>query len=270
MKAASVALAAIAVTMLMGGALDPEGSADGADEQQAVGNPVPPIVVTVPNEAVPAAPVPQATPPAAAGKKPVNADAAKAATPAKGAPAPEKEEVLPWAGAAPAPGAPAIAAAPSANEAKCQPLFEAACRDTPVCAWVADAPKGDGSVAIAHCAGRVAAPAKKVQATKPKQKPAEATPANPKPIAAPGAAVTSPATKPKAAIAPEGAKTTTAAGPADKVEPPAPAAKPVAAATAEKKAETSSETPALAAPVGGIILSGPGQEQAVTVTIPKQ
>jgi hypothetical protein len=70
---------------------------------------------------------------------------------------------------------PAIAAAIS----PCLNLFEAACRETPECAWLGEIKLEDGDMVAAHCVGRASTPTKKkaqapqasAPAAKPKPKP---------------------------------------------------------------------------------------------------
>jgi 2-oxoglutarate dehydrogenase E2 component (dihydrolipoamide succinyltransferase) len=94
------------------------------------------------------------------------------------------------------------AAKPAAATAggTCQGLYEAGCRETPGCVWIADTKNADGSVATPRCQKKAAT------VTKPKPPPAAAEPAA------------------AAAAAPQGAPAAPAVAPA----PAAPAAKPAA------------------------------------------
>jgi hypothetical protein len=135
--------------------------------------------------------VPSATAPVPQNKAVVvpvtKAPAAPAAKKDKTAKAAGKTEVLPWANAPLVPATPGATPDPAnavaaATAAQCASLFEAQCRDTATCAWVADIKHEDGTSMAAHCAGRGTAPPKKAASTKPKPKPkpdatAAATPA---------------------------------------------------------------------------------------------
>jgi hypothetical protein len=121
---------------------------------------------------VPAAP--------AATKPVVSKSAAKSAPVAKAG----EVEVLPWSKPAdasvktkPATGAPSAAAA------ACPPLYEAACRETPKCVWIAETKLESGPVVKARCADQKASAAKKK--TKPTVKAAAKPETNtPKPTTA--------------------------------------------------------------------------------------
>ena len=284
--AARASVAAIALSGLMGGALDPQGG-DGQTSNGGSGAAsVPPIVVTVPADTVPAPPPGAAE--QAAGNSQATAPEKKAATPAstpaKKPPAkPAKDEVLPWASApavatgdaatgnqAAAPAAPA-AALPSPSAATCQPMFEAQCRDAAECAWVADVPMPDGTTVPAHCAGRMTPPPKKAD-NKPKKlapKPDAAAvtkaaqpPATEK-VSKPEAKANSPiSVSPPAPIAATGAedKATTAAGPNEVAEP---ASSPSPDATSKKE-----ESAAPSAHSFGGATVAPGLGSAVSVTVP--
>lgn len=279
-------VAAIALSGLMGGALDPQGGDSQASNSGSGPASVPPIVVTVPADTVPAPP-PGAAEQAAANSQ-ATAPEKKAETPAsipakKPVAKPAKEEVLPWAPApavatgdaatgsqAAAPAAPA-AALPSPAAATCQPMFEAQCRDAAECAWVADVPMPDGTTVPAHCAGRMTPPPKKADnkpkkvapkpdaaaITKAAQPPAAEKVSKPEAKASSPIRVSPPATT--AATEAEN-KATTAAGP-NEIAEPASAPSPEASSKKEEPAAPSAHS------FGGATVA-PGLGSAVSVTVP--
>jgi hypothetical protein len=208
MKMLNPCVALVALSLLMGQGLD-NGSpslSPSADEPTPAVNTIPPAVnPEVPSATAPvpenrAVVVPATTPPPASAKKDKKEKAAKT-------------EVLPWANAPKVPvstdpaGNPADAVA-AATMAQCAGLFEAVCRETATCAWVADIKQEDGSTIASHCVGRGTAPPKKGATAKAKPKPkpeaaavaaAPATAAKPLTISPPGAAPPIVVTAPPAA-----------------------------------------------------------------------
>ena len=196
-------IALVAMTALMGGGLDPSPKPDPA----AAPAPAGPAAAQVP----PVSPVEKpatketkekkAVTAPAAPEKPLTGDAKKAAAPAA------KAEKLPWANApktAPKDGAPPKQAAGKPAASACTPLFEASCRETKGCAWLADIALEDGTMVAAHCVARQSPAAKK------------ADPA-PKAEAAKGETT---APKPKADQKADAAKETAKAAPALPGDPP--------------------------------------------------
>lgn len=201
MKMLTPCVALVAVTFLMGQGIDPGSPtlSPPADEPTpavdtmptAVNPEVPSATAPVPENKAVVGPV--TTPPPASAKKDKKEKAA-----AK----PAKTEVLPWANAPKVPvstdpaGNPADAVA-AATMAQCAGLFEAMCRETATCAWIADIKQEDGSTIQSHCVGRGTAPPKKGATAKAKPKPkpeaaavaaAPATAAKPLTVSPPGAA----------------------------------------------------------------------------------
>lgn len=191
-KTLTSCVAVVAVTLLMGQGLD-----NGSPSMSPSADEATPAVDTQPTAVNPEVPSATAPAPEAPAHYVNKAAAVPVATPAKKEKAakPTKTEALPWANAPKVPVDPEASAAAAATTAQCAGLFEAMCRETATCAWVADIKQEDGATTAAHCVGRATAPPKKTASAKSKPKPeataaatAPGTAAKPLTVSPPGAA----------------------------------------------------------------------------------